>query len=85
MTAETLLRKVKRAIRNHTGASFSHDQICELVDLGIMDMLSAVANEATKVEARARLDARGAEHQRERSEERCQSDRNWIAALTSGA
>lgn len=44
MTAETLLRKVKRAIRNHTGASFSHDQICELVDLGIMDMLSAVAN-----------------------------------------
>lgn len=56
MSAETILRKVERALRNETGISFTADQVCELVDFGILDTLTDIVNRETKSEARARLE-----------------------------
>lgn len=56
MTAEALSRKIKRAFRNQTGVTFSADQVCELIQFGILDTLTEITNEETKQSARLRLD-----------------------------
>ena len=55
MPAEAILSKFRRAVRNETGVTFTCVQVCELIDLGVLDILATSINDAIKAEARSRL------------------------------
>ena len=56
MSAETISRKITRALRNQTGLTLTASQVCELIDFGVLDTLTGIVNEETKAEARGRLE-----------------------------
>ncbi len=55
MPADAILHKLRRAVRNRTGATLTASQVCELIDLGVLEILTAPINAAVKAEARAQL------------------------------
>lgn len=39
MTAQAIVKKYRRAIRNRTGATFTHEQLMELARYGVLETL----------------------------------------------
>lgn len=85
MSAEGILRKLKRAMRNQTGATLTADQVCELIDYGLLDTLSAISNGEVKAEARERLEAAQAAEPTKATSNQRHEDLKWIARLTRSA
>lgn len=45
MTAHAIASKFRRALRNGTGANFSHEQLRELGACGVLELLARLENE----------------------------------------
>ena len=45
MTAQAIASKFRRAIRNGTGANFTHDQLRELAENGVLELIAKLEAE----------------------------------------